>query len=122
MFGLVGLVSSLQEKEISAPDTSDYVYRNHNKTKAINAMTDAGFTDVQAIPLEDLKPDEEKKVDLVESVTIGGEDSWTTGVFLSKKKYKVSTPVKIYYHTVRKKCGNKRHPINVVGKKTIEKV
>lgn len=103
---ILGLVISLtEEKSIEAPETSDYAYRNYNKTKAINALTDAGFTDIQIIPLEDLPPGEEEREDLVESVTIGGENRWTSGILFSRKSYKVSTPVKIYYHSMKTNTG-----------------
>lgn len=98
---LFGFIFYMAEREKTVPVDSAADYRNKPLDMVIGSLSDAGFTDIQAIPLNDLKPGENKKKNLVSTVTIAGDEIWIDRKILSKSKktYDKDSPVRIYYHS-----------------------
>lgn len=89
--------------EVKSPYGNSSDCREKKVDMIMVSFLDAKFTDVKKCPLDDLDmsdPDQEKKLDLVDHVTIEGEQEWMSGFIVrSKKTYKSNSPVKIYYHS-----------------------
>ena len=102
VIAIIGLIIALGENnKTTAPVDSANALKNKPVDVVINTMKDAGFKNVESIPLNDLKPGDEKQENLVSTVTIEGEENWKEGNIISSsfKSYSKSAPVKVYYHS-----------------------
>lgn len=106
ILALVGIPSIIQgirsaaNPDVRPPVESSSAYVGENYTIVSNALSDAGFRDVESIPVYDLLVDESDKINTVERVTIDGDLDWVEGGLISKRKntYKANDKVRIYYH------------------------
>ena len=82
------------------PVNSAADYKNKDINVVVNSLRDAGFVKVSVVELKDLSPKDRMKENLVENVTVGGEEKWVEGLFNSKKEYGRFTPVTVYIHSM----------------------
>lgn len=75
--------------------SADYVGKDHETVKA--ELTEAGFTDIQEEPIDDLTSARIKEDGAVESVTIGDQSE-----FDAKSKFAAETKILIKYHRLPK--------------------
>ena len=93
-------LSSSFVNEIKAPTKRSSDYRGKNVDIVYNIFSDAGFKDIELTPLADLDSPDDQKNNLVESVTISGDDDWRTGFLLKDiKTYNDKDIIRIYYHS-----------------------
>ena len=84
--------------KIKAPVDSAFDLRHKDKEYVVSTMRDAGFTNIETIPVYDLGFKDNDWINKVSNVTIAGDDTWTTGVLIKNQKtYDKNAPVKIYY-------------------------
>lgn len=97
---IIALAAGGFEPTIHAPaDASyDYQFSSIKKEQVVKAFTDAGFENIETLPVYDLKGNSIEHINRISKITIGGEEEWYTGLVIrSKKSYKKDVPVKIYY-------------------------
>ena len=97
----LGILITASNPTVYAPVNSDSAVRGKNVDIVVSMFEDAGFRDVQKLPLADLKSAKDKDLDTVSVVMIEGEDRWVSGIRQKKKAYKQDSPVKIYYHSLK---------------------
>lgn len=97
---IIALATGQFEATIHAPaDASyDYQFSSIDKEQVVKAFMDAGFENIETLPVYDVTGKSLDCINRISKVTIGGEEEWYTGLVIrSKKSYKKDVPVKIYY-------------------------
>lgn len=95
---IMALVTGGFAHKIDAPADSSFDFRFMETEQAVNAFKDAGFTDIETLPVYNASAKYLERINCVDHITIGGDENWVSGLLIrSKKSYKPDTPVKIYY-------------------------
>lgn len=85
--------------EVDAPEGNGNAYSGTDYQIVQKQISDAGFSNIKLCPMRDLKAGEDGKIGKTDHVTISGDVEWSEGFLsLSRKKYKISEEVIIYYH------------------------
>ena len=88
------------DERIKVPN-SYYSYSGEDYEQTVQELKDAGFTDIESQPLNDLNDSKSYKVNKIDKISINGETDFTRGT-----KFEKDAKIRIYYHSYARESSS----------------